>query len=72
MVLYCRCSRHQRNGMSAVPPYEYARRFHLMVGCKLLGFSREEVMQDWEDEELRQAHAERQAERHATTMLTDS
>jgi hypothetical protein len=28
----------------------YARRFHLMVGTKLLGLSREEVDRDWDDE----------------------
>ena len=45
-----RCAAKLKNGMSAVEPAEYARRFHLMVGMKLLGLSKALVQRDWEDE----------------------
>ena len=43
ILVYVRCRARLRNGMSAVEPGEYARRFHLMVGVKLLGLPRDEV-----------------------------
>ena len=45
-----RCAAQLRDGMSCVEPAEYARRFHLMVGMKLLGLSKDVVQRDWEDE----------------------
>ena len=50
ILLRLRCSAKLKNGMSAVEPAEYARRFHLMVGMKLLGLSKDVVQRDWEDE----------------------
>ena len=49
IVFKWRCSSELRNGMSAVEPVEYARRFHLMVGMKVLGMSKAEVQEDWEE-----------------------
>ena len=43
----------QRKSDRSVPmsaALRYARRFHLMVGTKLLGLPREEVDRDWENE----------------------
>ena len=49
IVFKGRCSSELRNGMSAVEPNEYARRFHLMVGVRVLGMSHAEVQEDWDD-----------------------
>ena len=48
VLLRCRCAADVRGGMSAVEPGEYARRFHRMVGGKLLGLPPEAVEADWE------------------------
>ena len=58
IVFKWRCSSELRNGMSAVEPVEYARRFHLMVGMKVLGMSKAEVQEDW-DEGARERARER-------------
>ena len=50
IVVRLRCAAKLKNGMSAVEPAEYARRFHLMVGMKLLGLSKDLVQRDWEEE----------------------
>jgi len=60
MLVKCRCKSKIRNGMSVVPPPEYARRFHKMVGMKLLGFSDGFCAADWEEESaLQQADSSR-------------
>ena len=51
-----RCAAKLKNGMSAVEPVEYARRFHLMVGMKLLGLSKARVQRDWEEESRNRCH----------------
>ena len=67
IVFKGRCSSELRNGMSAVEPNEYARRFHLMFGVKLLGFAQEEVVHDWEEES---ALRRRLAASRPTTQLS--
>ena len=47
-VFKCRCSTYARWGMSSIDPDRYARRFHHMVGRKLLHFTAEDVEHDWE------------------------
>eukprot|EP00327_Prymnesium_parvum_P003637 CAMPEP_0182846152 /NCGR_PEP_ID=MMETSP0006_2-20121128/27735_1 /TAXON_ID=97485 /ORGANISM="Prymnesium parvum, Strain Texoma1" /LENGTH=1069 /DNA_ID=CAMNT_0024976325 /DNA_START=1 /DNA_END=3211 /DNA_ORIENTATION=+ len=52
-ILLCRCSPGKRDGMSCVEPNEYARRFHLMVGTKVLGMNSprdiEYISHDWDE-----------------------
>ena len=67
IVLRCYCKGQVRAGMSAIEPHEYARRFHLMFGVKLLGFAQEEVVHDWEEES---ALRRRLAASRPTTQLS--
>jgi hypothetical protein len=55
IVFKCRCG--VANGMSVLPPDAYARRFHAMVGLKLLGMSKKQVDDDWNAESARRRHA---------------
>ena len=43
VVFKGRCAARTRNGMSAIEPHAYARRFAEHVGTKLLGVSLEKV-----------------------------
>ena len=59
VVFKGRCALRKRNGMSAIEPSAYARRFVDHVGTKLLGVSHEKVREAWAGAE--RAAAERPA-----------
>ena len=68
IVVRLRCAAKLKNGMSAVEPAEYARRFHQMVGMKLLGLSKGLVQQDWEDETRNRDQHHQQAQQQPSPL----
>ena len=53
ILLKCRCAADLRNGMSAIEPYAYAKRFHDAFGTEQLHMSVEDVKAAWEEMEQR-------------------
>ena len=61
ILVNCRCAADLREGMSAIEPIAYARRFHERFGTEQLKLSLAQVRMDW-DEEGAAREAQREAE----------